>query len=260
MSRSCERPRHAVPPFARDWALFLDIDGTLLPIEDHPDQVQVPPAARALIQRLDRDLGGALALISGRTLADIDRLFGAGRPAAGQHGAERRDARGGVHQVQREDLHHQTIQRRLAEFVAAHPGTLLEDKGMSLALHYRRAPELADEVRRFVYTLEHSLPAGFHVVPGKMVYEFRAEDYDKGRAVLEFMNEPPFAGRVPVVVGDDVTDEDAFHVVNRLGGHSIKVGEGDSCARWRLDSPAAVLAWLEEYAAYLESARENGRE
>ncbi len=260
MSRSCERPRHAVPPFAPDWALFLDIDGTLLPIEDHPDRVQVPPEARALIRRLERNLGGAVALISGRALADIDRLFGPGRPAAGQHGAERRDARGGLHSVQREDLHHRHVREALAGFVAAHPGTLLEDKGLSLALHYRRVPELADEVRRFACALEHSLPAGFHVVPGKMVYEFRAEDYDKGRAVLEFMHEPPFAGRVPVVIGDDVTDEDAFRVANRLGGHSIKVGEGESCARWRLDSPAAVRAWLIDYAAFLESPEKNGRE
>jgi trehalose 6-phosphate phosphatase len=182
--------------------------------------------------------------MSGRSLADIDRLFPHVRlPASGQHGAERRNAVG--HAMR----HHATqdlapIRERLARAIVDKPGLLLEDKGLSLALHYRRAPQLAEFVHRTVDALLPELGDDYGILRGKSVVELKPAGRDKGRALVEFMGEPPFAGRTPVFVGDDATDEFGFETVNRLGGLSIKVGPGDTLARWRLDNVIAVQQWL----------------
>ena len=234
------------PPLpAADWAFFLDIDGTLLEHADTPDAVRVDGAMRTLLADLQAGAGGALALISGRSVADIDRLFAPlVLPAAGQHGAERRDAAGRMHCHAFDEQPVRRAAKRLAAFAAAHPGLLLEDKGHSLALHYRLAPQLEGEARALVDEVLAGLGAGFELQRGKMVLELKAGGRDKGSAIAEFMAEAPFRGRVPVFVGDDLTDEFGFGVVNAMGGVSVKVGEGASQARWRIADAAEVRAWL----------------
>lgn len=235
----------ALPTPQPDWAYFLDIDGTLAEIADAPGGVRLDPELRAQIAALHQAAGGAVALISGRGIADIDALMeGVRLPAAGQHGTERRDAAGRI------TRHAPPAQRlawardRLAEAAARRPGLLLEHKGLSLALHYRRAPRLGGYAHRLVRRLAPRLGAEYCVQTGKRVVELKPAGRDKGAAVLEFMAEEPFRGRTPVFLGDDATDEYGFATVNRLGGYSIKVGPGRTAARWRLRNVAAVRAWL----------------
>ena len=235
----------ALPTPQPGWAYFLDIDGTLVDIADAPAGARLDPASRRLLEQLHRATGGAVALISGRSIGDIDRLFPSIRfPAAGQHGIERRDTTGriSVHTFPAIEL--DWARRRLGEAAARHPGLLLEDKGLSLALHYRRAPRLAGYAHRVVRAVGARLGAGYGVQTGKRVVEVKPAGKDKGIAVLEFMQEEPFRERTPVFVGDDVTDEYGFATVNRLHGHSIKVGPGRTVARWRLRDVRAVRAWL----------------
>ncbi|HKI64832.1 MAG TPA: trehalose-phosphatase [Burkholderiales bacterium] len=239
-----------LPPPAADWAFFLDIDGTLLEHADTPDAVRVDGAMRSLLSDLRAGAGGALALISGRAAADVDRLFAPlVLPVAGQHGAERRDGAGRMHRHEFPEAPVRRAAKRLGAFAAARPGLLLEDKGRSLALHYRLAPQLAHEARALVDEVVAGLGEGFELQRGKMVLEIRPGGRDKGSAIGEFMAEPPFRGRTPVFIGDDLTDEFGFGVVNGMGGISVKVGEGPSQARWRIADAAAVRAWLADWAA-----------
>ena len=237
--------RGVPPPPRVEWAYFFDLDGTLLDFTDTPGGVGVDDALRAQIAALSRKTGGAVALISGRTLADIDRLLDGMRlPAAGQHGTERRDARGRIthHDFPRERL--EWAHARLAEATAGRSGLSLEHKGLSLALHYRRAPRLGGYAHRLVRALTPTLGAEFCIQPGKRIVEVKPAGKDKGVALVEFMAEEPFRGRTPVFLGDDLTDEYGFEAVNRLGGHSIKVGPGRTAATWRLPSVRAVRSWL----------------
>lgn len=229
-----------------DWAYFFDIDGTLVDIADSPAGVRLDRDLRELIERVYRTAGGAVALISGRSIADIDRLFpGIRFPAAGQHGIERRDASGRVscHAFPSQRL--EWVHERLAAAAARHPKLLLEHKGLSLALHYRRAPQLGGYAHRLARSLLARLGGQYCLQTGKRVVEMKPAGKDKGAAVLEFMQEEPFRGRTPVFVGDDVTDEYGFATVNRLRGHSVKVGAGRTVARWRVRDVRAVRAWLE---------------
>jgi len=241
-----------MPPFERNWALFLDFDGTLLDIAETPDAVDPGIEEISLLKDLLRACGGALALVSGRSIARMDELFAPlVLPAAGQHGAERRDAGGRRHR-HRPRFPAQSLRAvagGIRGFAARHRGLVFEDKGASVALHYRLAPGLAAAAHAAVREAAGPLGDAVEVQGGKMVVELKPAGCDKGRAIEAFMQEPPFAGRVPVFLGDDVTDEHGFRVVNRLGGHSVKVGEGESAARWRLESPAAARAWL---AGWLE--------
>jgi trehalose 6-phosphate phosphatase len=245
-----ERP--PLPAASASWALFLDVDGTLLEHAERPDAVRVDPVLGRLLAHLHRATGGALALISGRAVADLDALFAPlVLPAAGQHGLERRDASGRLH------LHPFPVPAlrraaaRLAEFAAQHAGLFFEDKGRNLALHYRQAPQLAEAARGAAFAAAAELGDGFELQAGKMVIEIKPGGRDKGLAIEDYLREPPFAGRIPVFVGDDLTDEYGFGVINRLGGHSVKVGGGPSAARWRLAGAAEVRAWLERSAAIL---------
>lgn len=235
----------AIPAPQPGWAYFFDIDGTLAELAETPGGVRLDTELRTLIQRLHAAAGGAVALISGRALSDIDGLMeGVRLPAAGQHGMERRDAAGRIthHAVPTDKL--DLAHARLAAAVAGRPGLLLEHKGLSLALHYRRAPRLAGYAHRLVRSLLPDLNGNYCVQPGKRIVELKPAGKDKGVAVLEFMAEEPFRGRTAVFVGDDLTDEYGFTAVNRLQGYSIKVGPGRTAARYRLPSVAAVRAWL----------------
>ncbi len=239
-----------LPKWRDDWALFLDVDGTLLEIAPIPAAVRVPKRAIGVLASLHPRLDGAIALVTGRRIADLDALFAPLRlPAAGVHGAERRDAVGNVTVAER-GARLAPARRVLAAWQAAHAGTVLEDKGAALALHYRATPEWEVEARRAVIEALAALGPDFHLQEGKKVLEIKANATGKGSAIETFMEEPPFRGRCPVFIGDDLTDEDGFDAVNRLGGHSIAVGLDNrpTRARWRLRDEQDVLSWLERGA------------
>lgn len=238
--------RPNLPPAASlDWAYFLDIDGTLIDIAKTPDAVTIDTALLDLIARLYRESSGAVALVSGRSISDLEKLLGTPRlPLAGQHGLERRDAAGRLWMHAAPPAAKCTIKEALAPVLAQHSGLLLEDKGLTLALHYRQAPQLEYFAQRLMKQLAKDADAGLEVQQGKCVAEIKPSGIDKGTAVAEYLAEAPFMGRHAVFIGDDLNDEHGFAEVNRLGGISIKVGKGPSCARFRLPDVAAVRRWL----------------
>ncbi len=239
-------PRRDFPPAPRlDWAYFLDVDGTLIDIAETPDAVRVDGALLDLIARLHRASGGAVALVSGRALSFLEHRLGTLRlPLAGQHGMERRDAAGRMWIHAAPPAAKCAIKEALAPVLAHHPGLLLEDKGLTLALHYRLAPHLAAYAQRLMVRLASAAGADLEVQRGKCVAEVKPSGIDKGTAVAEYLAESPFRGRRPVFIGDDLNDEHGFAEVNKLDGVSIKVGKGGSCARFRLRNVAAVRRWL----------------
>lgn len=247
MSRARHADSGGVPPApGPDWAYFFDIDGTLVDVAATPSAVRLGPELHNLVTALHGSARGAVALISGRAIADIDRLFPEVRlPAAGQHGVERRNAAGGISHHAYSSAGLDRARARLQPALSRHPDLLLEDKGLSLALHYRRDPGLAGYAHRLARWMLVLAGPGYCLLRGKRVVELKPAGRDKGTAVVEFMREEPFHGRVPVFVGDDITDEYGFAVVNRLRGHSIKVGPGPTVARWRLPTVRQVLAWLD---------------
>lgn len=226
-------------------ALFLDIDGTLLEFESHPELVRATRSLTQLLESVSSSLGGALALISGRPLDDIDRVFEPWQPfAAGGHGAEVRGSAGTrLHQPDAEQLG--SIRRRLEAGLAPLPGAWMEDKGYGFALHYRNAPEHEDAVIALARSAAKHSDGTLEVQPGVLVQELRPAAFDKGLALDELMAQKPFVGRRPVVVGDDHTDEFAFAAAHRHGGLSVLVGSRtDSVAQYSITDPEAVRAWL----------------
>ena len=217
-------------------ALFLDFDGTLVDIAPQPDEVIVPSGLVPALASLSQYLGGAVALISGRPIEQIDRyLQPLQLPTAGVHGAERRGASGEVTLVATHSL--ERIQDTVAALAARHPGLRVENKRGSIALHFRQAPELEDECVEAMKAAVEDSP-GLTLLRGKMVVEAKPGGASKGHAIEAFMQEKPFAGRTPVFVGDDITDEVGFATVQRLRGLGVKVGEGTTVAWQRLPSPA----------------------
>lgn len=247
--------RHALPPPDPEWALFLDVDGTLIEIAETPDGVSVGSDLPTLLDRLRSALGGALALVSGRALRDLDRLFGLLHlPAAGLHGLERRGATGAIARRSAPAADLKTIRTALHGFAAAHPGVIVEDKTLSVALHYRLAPAVESEARQLVDRLVPTSGGSLCIQEGKMVLEIKPKGPNKGDVIRSFMNEPPFIGRIPVFVGDDITDEDGFAAVNALGGHSIRIGnDRPTQAGWQIDSVDALRAWLERLSVSIAS-------
>lgn len=243
--------RAAIPlPRCHETSWFLDIDGTLIDIATTPGGVRIDKELPPLLTRLHSASDGALALITGRTVASADRLFAPLRfPVAGQHGLERRDVSGELH---RHDIDMQRIavvRTRVIEWTARYPALLLEDKGLSLAIHFRQAPYLAQAVRDFLTGIAASAQPALHLQPGKMVYELRPSDRNKGTAIREYLAETPFSGRKPLFVGDDLTDENGFAAVNQLHGLTVKVGSGASIAQWRLPDVRSVRRWLADCIA-----------
>jgi trehalose 6-phosphate phosphatase len=253
-----ERPLSTVagttrpPALDRQSALFIDVDGTLLEIARRPESVQVPPPLLDLLGQLAGERDGALALISGRSIADLDRLFQPWRgAAAGLHGAERRRP-DGSHVVESDSAADSAaaaaldrLRPELAALTARFAGVWLEDKGRTLALHYRAVPDAGPALRA---SAEQLLGGGssLRLIAGKMVVELQPQHHGKGRAIAGFMKEAPFRGRMPVYLGDDTTDEDGFAEVNRRGGLSIRVGLPDpaTVAVFALSSVAAARDWL----------------
>ncbi|MCG5074632.1 trehalose-phosphatase [Paraburkholderia tagetis] len=231
-------------------AFFFDFDGTLVDLAPTPDGVLVRPDMLALLAALRRATHGAVAIVSGRGIESIDTFLGMpDLPVAGLHGAERRDANGDTQRVGFNDQRLLHMEQVLAEVVRTHAGMLLEIKGAALALHYRNAPEHESVARAATEKLAAEFADAYVLQPGKMVYEIKPKDVDKGRALRAFLDEPPFAGRTPVFAGDDLTDEKGFAVVNAEGGLSIKVGGGDTIAKTRVESVEALLAWLDTLVA-----------
>ena len=237
-------------------AFFFDFDGTLVDLAPTPDGVLVRPDMLALLRELRRATHGAVAIVSGRGIESIDGFLGMpDLPVAGLHGAERRDANGDTQRVGFNDQRLLHMEQVLAEVVRTHAGMLLEIKGASLALHYRNAPEHEGTARAATERLAADYADAYVLQPGKMVYEIKPKDVDKGRSLRAFLDEPPFAGRRPVFAGDDLTDEKGFAVVNDLGGLSIKVGGGDTIAQTRVDSVEALISWLASLVAAMPGAR-----
>jgi trehalose 6-phosphate phosphatase len=229
-------------------ALFLDLDGTLIELAPRPGDVTVPPALLSLLDKLHAGTGGALAVVSGRPIADIDRLLAPLHlPAAGTHGAELRDAADGPVHTVGESLPG-TLRDRLnsiaKELQSQWHGVSVEDKTSALAIHYRLAPEAEAALRAALDRLD--LPTGWQILSGHCVYEIRAQALNKGAAMKTLTRAPAFAGRQPVFVGDDRTDLDGIASAVAAGGHGIAIGELEApAAEWRLPNVPAVHDWLQ---------------
>jgi trehalose 6-phosphate phosphatase len=237
------------------WGLFLDVDGTLVDLVATPGLVRIDPQLRQVVADVAARLDGALAIVSGRSIAELDWLFAPLRlPTAGVHGLERRDAAGGLHRVT--GIFERLAIARLAlkEMEADCPGLLLEDKGCALALHFRQVPALEERVRRAATEIAAELGDDFHVQEGSKVLEIKPSGHTKATAIEAFLAEPPFAGRVPVFVGDDMTDCDGFAAVTRHRGVAIAVGDRVT-APWRLEDPQAVRRWLATIVSSAATAR-----
>jgi trehalose 6-phosphate phosphatase len=224
-------------------ALFLDFDGTLVDIADRPDSVVVPPTLVRTLQGLQACLGGALAIVSGRPIEQIDgHLHPLVLPVAGVHGAERRTAQGLRVQADLPPLHRPL---EAAEALASrHAGLQVERKRGSIALHYRLAPELESMCLAAMQEAVDGSP-GLTLLKGKMVLEAKPSSVSKGHAIEAFLQEEPFTGRRPVFIGDDVTDEVGFAAVQRLGGLGVKIGPGASAAEARLADASAMRSALD---------------
>jgi trehalose 6-phosphate phosphatase len=225
-------------------ALFLDLDGTLAPIAARPQDVHPDPRRTSLLERLARGLDGRLAVVSGRTLADIDRILeGCVVPVAAVHGLVMRDPRGQV----LETPPHPAVTRAVAElnaFAARDSGLLVEEKGFSVALHFRLAAAQASDAQALARKIAQQ--TGLALQEGDMVEELRTPGPSKGDSVRAFMQLAPFAGSVPIFVGDDATDEDGFEAARALGGVGVAVGVHRAVnARYRLAGVEAALTWLE---------------
>lgn len=239
----------APPPLHDDAALFLDVDGTLLDITATPDETRVEAALLETLAAASTRLGGALALVSGRSLAQLDALFAPLMlPCAGTHGLERRSAEGTLRRARRADPMLEPSRTALRRFVMDHPRTLLEDKGASLALHFRLAPVFGAPARAAARAELARLGAGFELQEGKCVVEIRPAGVSKARAIEEFLGEAPFAGRVPVFAGDDLTDVGALRTVETSGGIAIAVGARID-GPFSFPEPAALRAWLACFVA-----------
>jgi trehalose 6-phosphate phosphatase len=232
------------PPLRRDQALFLDFDGTLVEIAPAPDLVQVPPKLPHLLSELADQLSGAVAVVSGRPLDQLADMLAPFRgEMVGNHGLERRRSDGNVTRcLVRAELGH--FRSLISAFATRHDGVFLEDKGCSLALHYRQAPSLGALCDALAQQMVDASNGALVAVAGKMVIELMPRSAGKGRAIADFLVDAPFHGRLPVFVGDDITDEDGFAVVNRLGGVSVHVGGGATIARYNLATVGDVLGWL----------------
>lgn len=231
-------------------ALFLDVDGTLLDIQERPEDVHADTELISLLQELLSLFDGAMALVSGRSISDIDRIFGGVVfPAVGAHGAELRQSRTTAKAEPPEPLPDQVLER-LQVFAEQHDGIQLEHKKGGVSLHYRRAPELLPQCRLLIGELMSQLETKFRLIEGKMVFEIAPRQHNKGEAIHQLLRTDNFKNREPVFVGDDVTDEDGFVVVNALDGQSIRVGhDAPTQARYALDDVADVRRWLKAIVA-----------
>lgn len=220
-------------------ALFLDLDGTLLNFAATPEDVIIPEGLETLLMGLSRQREGALAILSGRRLGQIDDVTGHKFPAGAEHGFIIRDADGTIHEPVPTSANRKPWRAALEDAAARHPGVRIEPKTSGLVVHFRQAPDAGPELRRRIAALIADAPE-IEVLPANMAWEIRPRGVGKGRALEWFMDRPPFAGRKPVFVGDDTTDEEAILAANALGGRGLHVHRDFD------GTPEAVLAWLRE--------------
>jgi trehalose 6-phosphate phosphatase len=237
---------HALPPPLEQTALLLDIDGTLLDLAPTPREVWVPPDLANTLSRLLMRTSGALALVSGRSLNDIDLIFAPEQfPAVGGHGAEMRLSTDSEAVATHAPPMDKELKRRLAAIAKLSPGILLEDKGYSLALHYRLAPHAEKAIYEAVSLIRADLPsAQIEVLPGKCVCEIKHSGFNKASGVVELMTHEPFRGRRPIFIGDDVTDESVFAIMPDFGGLAFSVGRRVHGVAGHFDEPRDVREWL----------------
>ena len=243
------RPRPEFSGTDTKIALFLDFDGTLADIAPSPESVVVDNRIPPALAHLREHLAGAVALVSGRPITFLDKQFDPHRfDAAGLHGSQIRLAERVAEQAHAPDAIRDAA-RDLVRFANGNVGIIVEDKRLSVALHWRLAPHLEDEARALVRHLAERIGPGVRLQEGKAVAELVPAGASKGQAIGWLMQHEPFAGRLPVFIGDDVTDEDGFEVVNALGGLSIRIGHGDTCAVRRIASPLVLRQILIDAAA-----------
>jgi trehalose 6-phosphate phosphatase len=231
-------------------AILLDIDGTLLDLAPTPHDVRVPSTLRRTLERLQQCTGGALALVSGRSLADIDLIF---KPlklsAVGGHGAEIRNSANGSTDRSGAMPLDDELKQRFTNIARLDPEIIIEDKDYSIAIHYRLAPDKKRAIEDAINAVIADLPPGWvEVLPGKAVVEIKKLGFNKGTAIRELMSHPPFAGRRPVFVGDDTTDETAFAVMPEFDGLAVSVGRMVAGVGKRFETPSDVRRWLERIA------------
>ena len=238
----------------RTSAVLLDVDGTLLDLADTPHSVVVPQGLKHALKALALQSGGATSFVSGRSMADLDRLFAPLRLAAvAGHGAELR-AQAGAEPQRYEAAVPVDLRRRLEEFGATHEGIVVEDKGYSLALHYRLVPQSGASVHAAVAAICADYPQyELDVLAGKFVVEVKPGGFNKGTGIRELMKSIPFRGRRPIFIGDDVTDEAAFAVLPEFGGLGFSVGRELPGVAGYFQTPSDVRAWLYRVADTVEA-------
>ena len=263
------RPKPLPPMPSAAWALFLDLDGTLLDIAQHPDLVQVPGGLVAVLQTIEEALDGAVAIVSGRPLQRLDELLKPWRPAAaGEHGAFCRLPSGDVVSPANLPAIPEEWRHRLTELLVEHKGVVIEKKQAAIAVHYRLAERAESTVQHAVRDLVVERADDFVVTPGHMVFEIRPRGADKGWAVGRLMRGAPFKGRVPVFIGDDVTDEDGIRTAESLGGQGLNVdryfkGDAGTVRDWLSGLPGRVQAqsaasWRKKFLEELAGAGAHG--
>ncbi len=260
MQRGSEILRHtmdvmdiAAPSLVSDLhqcAILLDIDGTILDIAPSPRQVWVPTGLRQTLSRLADLTGGAVALVSGRSINDIDLIFSPLQlPTIGVHGAEMRTSGDADVQTRVAPLS-RPLKRKLAAVAELGPGILVEDKGYSLALHYRLAPEKGPTILAAIAKVCAGIPEeAVEILPGKLVVDIKPAEINKGDAVFALMQHPPFVGRHPIFIGDDTTDLPVFGIIPKFGGHAYSVGGIVADVDGHFATPEAVRDWLARIAA-----------
>ena len=241
-----DKPARAMVPAFGELAVLLDIDGTLLDLAPTPREVWVPPGLAETLKGLLERTSGALALVSGRSLNDIDLIFAPEQfPAVGGHGAEMRLSTDSEAVATHAPPMDKELKRRLAAIAKLSPGILLEDKGYSLALHYRLAPHAEKAIYEAVSLIRADLPnAPIEVLPGKSVCEIKHSGFNKASGVRELMLHEPFKGRRPIFIGDDVTDETVFAIMPELRGLAFSVGRRAQGVAGLFDEPSDVRQWL----------------
>ncbi len=239
----------SIPLPTGDSCLFLDVDGTLIEFSTHPSQTAASRVLKDLLLTVSDALEGAVALVSGRRIEDLDRIFFPLRlPAAGVHGGERRATRDLDPPHLPADTRLDPARDRLHQFCAQHPKIVLEDKAIAVAIHFRNEPAAAATLERELRPILADLGPGFHALHGNLVVEIKPRGFTKARAIEEFLRQPPFKNRTPIFLGDDITDLDGFGLIEERHGTSIAVGDRVA-AQWRLPDPAAAREWLSEFAA-----------
>jgi trehalose 6-phosphate phosphatase len=247
----------SLPHDLHEFAILLDVDGTILDLAPTPREVWVPKELREVLTQLSERTGGATAFVSGRPISELDLIFTPLQlPAVGGHGAEMRVRAGAVPGRPRIPPLESSIKRKFAEIAEAGPGIIIEDKGYSLALHYRLAPDKEDIVLKAVAAICAGLPAtSIELLPGKSMVEIKQVGFNKASGVRELMTYPPFAGRRPLFIGDDVTDETVFAMLPEINGLPIVVGRRVPGVEHCFDNPAEVRRWLGRLSGHDGAAR-----